>query len=241
MSWDKTTPAGNESLVRGDDRIRELKEDLEYALEEEHNFPVDNNNPVATHKFPYGGEAEKPLFSATSCRLYFNTARCVIEYENGIDWADIAVCLPTGTRMIFANLSAITGWTRVVIEDKLLKVSGTDTNEGGSWDLTGYVSDNQDMEHKHYSLLLDISEQINAYWIRVTRDSDEVDMIGTKSDGDAFYRHKHIFDSAGYNGGTGHSSSNADQLSTSSILHNHNATFGDWKLKYFVCCVCEKN
>ena len=34
MTWNVNTPAGSEKLVRGDDRIREWKQDLEFALQD---------------------------------------------------------------------------------------------------------------------------------------------------------------------------------------------------------------
>lgn len=51
MTWDKNSPQGIESVSLGASRIRELKEDIEYILQQEHYFPVDNDMPVAYHKF----------------------------------------------------------------------------------------------------------------------------------------------------------------------------------------------
>jgi len=240
--WDITTPAGNEKLVRGDDRIREWKQDLEFALQEEHNFPINNNSPSLTHKFLHGDEATKPLPSSTSNRFFIHTAKNTIQFEKNGIWEDIASCLPSGTRMIFANLSAITGWTRVAIDEKLLKVLGGDTNEGGSWQISGYNCDSKDMPHVHYSIYLYCSNEIYvSAWNNVDQgDQSSLDYMGTKADGDSYFHHTHPFSTAGYSG-EGGASSNCDQISTSPLWHTHEITYSDWKLKYFVCTVCEKD
>lgn len=67
--WDKETPKDLEPISYGDDRIRELKQDLENALKIEHHFPVDNFNVkmlpkvVASNVPPENYEG----------RIYFNT------------------------------------------------------------------------------------------------------------------------------------------------------------------------
>lgn len=46
MVWDKTKPQGSEPLQFGDDRIRELKADIETALTYEHYFVLDEQNNI---------------------------------------------------------------------------------------------------------------------------------------------------------------------------------------------------
>ena len=218
--WDITTPAGNEKLVRGDDRIREWKQDLEYALTEEHNFSIVNNSPSVTHKFLYGDETTKPLPSATSNRFFIHTAKNVMQFENAGSWEDIVSCFPSGTRMIFANLSAITGWTRVSISEKLLKVKGGDTNEGGNWQVSGYAMDEKDMDHNHRYITIKLlhSPPTGLEGCFLVFDSTEEFTPITHPITDGI-----------------------DQGPSNKGYHIHNIETQDWKLKYFVCTVCGKD
>ena len=71
MVWDETKPSGSEVLRFGDNRIRELKQDLENALQQEHYFPVDTNNVKLVPKIPIGTTSPSPEYVG---RMYFNTS-----------------------------------------------------------------------------------------------------------------------------------------------------------------------
>lgn len=75
MAWDSTTPRGTDPLKSVDDNIREMKRALETALNTEHEFPGDHNNPTLTHKsgtarISYGTDVAKPS-SMDKDKLYW--------------------------------------------------------------------------------------------------------------------------------------------------------------------------
>lgn len=84
MVWDKTKPLGTEVLRYGDDRIRELKSDLEQALQVEHYFPVNNTEVKLIPKIFAN---TYPPTSYTG-RLYFdtNSYRQTFAIFNGTNW-----------------------------------------------------------------------------------------------------------------------------------------------------------
>jgi len=56
MTWNTAKPEGSEALRLGDDRIRELKQDLENIITYEHYFELDQNKNIVDvqHKLPIG-------------------------------------------------------------------------------------------------------------------------------------------------------------------------------------------
>ena len=67
MTWDPTTPTGSESINNGDNRIRELKTDLQTALRgnatdgDEAKFPgSDTANPVFRYRGLKGTTGARP-------------------------------------------------------------------------------------------------------------------------------------------------------------------------------------
>lgn len=95
MNWDKTTPAGSGALSQGDDEIRDMKEELENALQAnttegvESIFPgSDPTNPVFRYRGLKGTTAARP--TSGQYGLYFDTDRQVLQRDNGTSWEDIA-------------------------------------------------------------------------------------------------------------------------------------------------------
>lgn len=141
MTWDTTLPLGSEAISNGDNRIRELKTDLQTALRgnasdgTEAKFPgSDTASPVFRYRGLKGITGDRP--SAGQYGLYFDTTRSVLQRDNGSSWDDIGTAIPSGTVMVFFQASAPTGWTKSTAHDgKALRVvSGTGGGSGGSTD-----------------------------------------------------------------------------------------------------------
>ena len=102
MVWDETKPSGSEVLRFGDNRIRELKQDLENALQQEHYFPVDTNNVKLVPKIPIGTTSPSPEYVG---RMYFNRSSNLQTFaiKTSTVW-EIASnnykTLPSGTRIV---------------------------------------------------------------------------------------------------------------------------------------------
>ena len=87
MVWDKTLPPGTEAKSNGDNRIRELKTDIEAALGIEGTFPGgDTSNPIYVNTPSAGNTASRPVTSLVTGRLYINTQTFKIERYNGASW-----------------------------------------------------------------------------------------------------------------------------------------------------------
>jgi len=123
-----------------------MKSDLQDFFTVEHEFPVDVDAPELIHTLPLGDTASCPA-AAYEGRLYINTELLTLQRDTGTEWEDItgaaAYGVPAGTKMIFFQASAPTGWTKDTSfgNDELLRVLGTgDISSGGEW---GPTSDSQ--------------------------------------------------------------------------------------------------
>lgn len=150
MSWDTSTPVGSEAASNGDNRIRELKTDLQTALRgnasdgTEAKFPgTDTANPVYRYRGLKGATGARP--AAGDYGMYFDTTRSVLQRDNGTSWEDIGVAIPSGTVMVFYQASAPTGWTKVTTHnDKVLRVvSGSGGGSGGT------IATSTSLAHSH--------------------------------------------------------------------------------------------
>jgi len=128
MSWDTAIPAGSDAISSGDDRIRELKTDLQTALR-------GNASDGVEGKFP-GSDAANPIYryrglkDTTAARpasgqygLYFDTTRNAMQRDNGSAWEDVGTLIPSGTVMVFYQAAAPTGWTQVALDNFFLRVT----------------------------------------------------------------------------------------------------------------------
>jgi hypothetical protein len=157
MTWDKTTPAGTESKSQGDDRIREMKEDLETALQADGVFPgSDPDNPVFCARGVRGATGSRPV--AGDFGFFFDTTRNQMQRDNGADWQDVATLIPVGARMVFPQPAPPDGWDQIVDhDDKALRiVSGVGGGDGGSHGLSTppdpahvHVISSANIDHKH--------------------------------------------------------------------------------------------
>lgn len=139
MTWDVTLPPGTEAISNGDDRIRELKTDLQTSFRgnasdgTEAKFPgSDTANPIFRYRGLKDTTSNRP--SAGQYGLFFDTTRNALQRDNGSSWDDIGTLIPSGTVCVFYQAAAPTGWTQVTTDtDKALRVvSGTGGGSGGS-------------------------------------------------------------------------------------------------------------
>lgn len=153
MTWDVSVPAGSDPISQGDDVIRALKTDLQTALRgngtdgDEAKFPgSDTANPIFRYRGLKGTTGARP--TAGQYGLYFDTTRQVLQRDNGASWDDVAggVGIVSGTKMVFYQASAPTGWTAVAVNDKFLRV----VTAGGTGGTTGgTVAASTSLAHSH--------------------------------------------------------------------------------------------
>lgn len=137
MVWDITIPAGTEAANNGDNRIRELKSDIQTALRaggadgDEAKFPgTDPSNPIYRYRGAEGSTAGRPV--AGQGGLFANSTTKTLQRDNGTSWEDIATLIDSGTVMVFFQSAAPTGWTQLVAQnDKALRVTNSNGGGGG--------------------------------------------------------------------------------------------------------------
>lgn len=156
-NFDVTTPVGSDLLSLGDDKIREFKLAMREALRAgevagddiegvEAIFPGSSPStaPVYRYRGLKGTTAERP--TAGQYGFYYDTTRNVLQRDNGTSWDDIGTVIPSGTKMVFYQASAPTGWTAVAVNDKFLRVV-TSGGTGGS--TGGTMAASTDLAHTH--------------------------------------------------------------------------------------------
>lgn len=91
--WDTTTPSGSEAKSQGDDRIRELKTDIQTALQHQGVFPgADTSSPRFMHKLSTGSTSDRPTGNNVSTGTWrVNTTSNTIEQYNGSVWSAVDV------------------------------------------------------------------------------------------------------------------------------------------------------
>jgi microcystin-dependent protein len=115
MSWDTSTPAGSEAANNGDNRIRELKVDLQTSLRGAEpdgtvaKFPgSDTASPKYHYRGGHGTEAARP--ASGDYGLYANTSNGHLQRDNGTSWDNIATLIPPGLVAPYAGASSPNGW-----------------------------------------------------------------------------------------------------------------------------------
>lgn len=94
------------------------------------------------HKIPFGVTANRPTTDLGAGVLYINTTLGVVEYYTGSAWTAALTVFPAGTRMLFDQDSAPTGWTRDTgINDRVVNIVSGSRVHGGSWTITGMNGD----------------------------------------------------------------------------------------------------
>ncbi len=124
---------------------------LEDAIGREHNFPGNQGSDAGQHAFPVvtasPAGAEGRLAIVNDLLSW---------YSNGAWHNNRDSVIPQGTKMLFMQASAPTGWTQdTSLNDRVLRlVSGSGGVTGGSWTLSGVTVDGHsltgaEMNHSH--------------------------------------------------------------------------------------------
>ena len=225
---DNTKPLDSDNVSIGDDDIRATKLDIENAIKVEHDFPIQIGLPLARHKFPYGNSSLRP--TGYDGRLYFNTAQKVIEQYQSGSWKQISSLIPAGSRMLFYQLSAPNGWTKIDdFSDKMLRLvnDGSGGSLGGTnWCLPSFSVESYNIPpHNH------------TFPVKQSYSLSRISSTGAENGGswalnyynyaDSYHQHDVTF-----------SQVPATQLSAS---HNHTYTHnGAWRPKMTSVIVAEK-
>lgn len=127
MVWDAAKPAGSQKIRLSDEEIRANWAALQGVISAEHHFP--NTGQDGEHKFP----VEEALPSGAEGRISIHN-NLLYWYSNSV-WRTL---IPSGTKMIFLQASAPTGWTQdAALNDRVLRlVSATGGGTGGDWTMT---------------------------------------------------------------------------------------------------------
>lgn len=151
-NWDITTPLGTDFISAGDDQIRNDKTAIQEALRggaaegTEAVFPgaAPTTDPIFRYRGLKGTTGARPAFGQYG--LYANTTLNTLQRDSGSAWEDVATLIPSGTKMVFYQASAPTGWTAVAVNDKFLRV----VTAGGTGGTTGgTVAASTSLAHTH--------------------------------------------------------------------------------------------
>lgn len=143
--WDATTPTGNAPISQGDDRIREMKEALEEALEHSGVFPGTNplTTPMYQWTYGYGLSSARPTSNLQDGQIYYSTDTATAEMymTSGstwtvVSWGQLAPYLPNTFRVVGSSVGI--GDTT---PDAMLDVAGTLKVDGVTSLDGGVVSD----------------------------------------------------------------------------------------------------
>lgn len=222
MAWDITKPLDTDDASGVGASAREIKAEIQSALQEEHAFPgSDVNNPVAYHKFPSGTTAERPAAGYAN-RWYHNSETGNIERDNGFAWetlVDKSLGIPAGTKCVFRMATAPTGWTQdATVNDRMIRaLNGNGGQTGGTWTIT-----TDSVSHNHgittYSL------ELQWYAINVNHSGGTPNQYGRVM--------KPVGGAAGYKFSSVHDN-------TQGYSHAHTIT--SWRPSYVDCIICAKD
>ncbi|MDD3493692.1 MAG: hypothetical protein PHZ19_09385 [Candidatus Thermoplasmatota archaeon] len=134
-NWNKAIPASVEPVNLFPDEAVKNWTALEDALSREHIFPGDEGVSAGIHKVPV--DTSPPTGYEGRLAIVNDILRF---YSNGV-WRYGSI--PSGTKMLFAQAAAPTGWTQdTSVNDRVLRVvSGSGGGTGGSWTLSGLTVD----------------------------------------------------------------------------------------------------
>lgn len=145
-NWDKTKPAATDKLRISDNDLRDNAAALEDAIGRNHNFPGNEGSDAGEHTVvELQDQAGDPTTPASVIGLYNNADSLYFRKANSGTITEIISPIPSGTKMLFAQSSAPTGWTfvsenndRVLINQSTVGNGGT---TGGSWTISGISVD----------------------------------------------------------------------------------------------------
>lgn len=157
MGWDVTTPASTDDLRQGDNVIREFKQALDDAFNSSGVFPVSAGSPEFQYRGGKGDTASRPTSGEGG--FYFDTDKNDFLRDTGSGWERIAHVLASGTKAVFYQSAAPTGWTiETGHNERLLNISesagGTDS---GSWSATQNTTSGASHDHDYVRSIVSAS------------------------------------------------------------------------------------
>ena len=154
-TWDATfeaSPADTDEIKYGAGKIRELKSAVSERLEVEHSMTTGKHLPGKTSALFTGTTAEITALTgmAEGAIAYDETLGKLKIYTDGA-WTALALgAFPAGTKMLFYQDVAPTGWTiENTLNDKLVFITkgsaagggpGGAVHSTGSWNISGFVT-----------------------------------------------------------------------------------------------------
>lgn len=124
MVWNKNIPEGTEGVNLGAGRIRELKEDIENILKQEHHFVIDGNQLKIYHKFSILTTAQEN--TTKNGQIWFNNELKQFSYKKGNQVYRNARYLPRNFSMLVLKMPLNNFWELVNLVDGY--VLGVDNN-----------------------------------------------------------------------------------------------------------------
>lgn len=224
MTWNKNTPQGTELISLGDDRIRELKEDLELILNKEHYFPVDNTSPSAIHKFALLTTSQE--VNTRNGQIWYNTELKQLSYKIAGQVKRCPRFIPAEFSFLVTSMptSGQTFWAVKILSTDY--AVGVDNNisihNGGTypWQII----------HTHSVEASNIYHQHTCN-IRFTNSYDEgYEKICSDFSSDKIYR-----DDQGY-----HHSGTVTYQASANFTHTHICSYYTHQARYYYCFVVKR-
>jgi hypothetical protein len=235
MAWNKDKPAGGDKIRLSDDYIRANNEALENAFSEGHEFST-GGNQTGKHTTPTfvdnGADPAQPT-ATNEGTLYNNTGKFYYLTQAGVK-RELGP-IPPGTKMLFKQGSAPSGWTfksedndRVLINTST-QSQGGDT--GGSWTISG-------MNVQNHALSEAELPKVSGWF----------DIRNYRGDGSSIFKSSGVFSlSEGNNadalGGSGNGPMDKVEFSFGGgNSHDHGIGHdGDWRPSYAKVITCQKD
>lgn len=225
MTWDKSEPKGTREIRSSDELIRENWDCLEDALQRDHAFPATKGDDAGEHTQitlqDNGGTPAQP--DSGQARIASNNG--VVETISGDGTTyQLKPDIPSGTKMLFKQSSAPTGWTfQSEDNDRTLintSTEGDGSKTGGSWTI-GLSVDNH---------TLSVSEiPSHSHTFTDPTDWSDSQPTGGGSDGD-LGKYIYTYNSETHNTGGGGAHS-----------HGLSGDNGSWRPSYTKVITCSKD
>lgn len=149
-NFDKTKPAGSQKLRISDDEIRANWDALEDAISRNHKFPATYGSDAGEHEvIDLRNQTSDPATPSGKIKLYAKTVSSkIIPCFKDPDGIVSFLVFPSGTKMLFYQDTAPSGWTILdTLNDKLVYITkgsaaggetGGQAHSSGSWTITGF-------------------------------------------------------------------------------------------------------